>query len=100
MRERTFKILWAITFAVLLLALILKVSSIDMAVLILTIAVVLGLELLNSQVEKTLDILKPEYDERVREIKDIAAAAVLIASIGSAVIGILIFLPYIVVLFY
>ncbi len=96
LKERTFRILCAIALVVLALAIVLEVMLIEGAVLVLTITIVLGLELLNTQVEKTLDIIQPRFDARVKMIKDISAAAVLIASVGSVLIGLLIFLPYLI----
>ena len=63
--------------------------------LILTILVVLSLELINSQIEKFLDLIQPEHHPRVKIIKDFSAGAVLLSAIGSVVIGLLIFWPHI-----
>ncbi len=63
-------------------------------IVIFFITLILTLELINSQIEKILNILQPNYDPRVKTIKDVSAAAVLIACLGSAIIGFLIFLPY------
>lgn len=56
---------------------------------------VLGLELVNSALERFLDFLKPEYDERVRAIKDVMAAIVFLAVFGAAIVGFLIFWPHV-----
>ena len=96
LEESTFKTMSAIALAVAVLALVLEVKPIEAGLLILTVTVVLSLELLNTQVEKTLDILQPKKDQRVRVIKDVSAAAVLIASVGSVFIGLIIFLPYLI----
>ncbi|MCX6722618.1 MAG: diacylglycerol kinase [Candidatus Staskawiczbacteria bacterium] len=61
-----------------------------------TILVVLSLELINSQIEKFLDIIQPEHHPRVKIIKDFSAGAVLISVIGSIIIGFLIFWPHII----
>jgi diacylglycerol kinase len=55
---------------------------------------ILILELLNGTIERILDFMSPEYDERVRTIKDLMAAIVLLASVGVAVCGTVIFYPY------
>ena len=62
--------------------------------IILCCAMVLSLELINSSLEKILDRFHPHPDKVIGNIKDVSAASVLIASIASAIIGILIFLPY------
>jgi len=77
----------------------LGLSLTEQAIILLTITLVLGLEFINSQVERTLNIVKPEFSKEVGEIKDISAGAVLIASIGSVIIGIIVFMPYIISIF-
>jgi len=62
--------------------------------LLTMIFAVLGLELINSALERVLDFLQPYQDERVRTIKDILAAIVLLAALGAAIIGFFIFWPY------
>ena len=70
-----------------------KVSLIEWCVLILTIAMVLVVEAFNTSIEKLTDIVSPDYNLQAGKVKDIAAAAVLIAAIASIIIGITIFLP-------
>ena len=62
------------------------------------VALVLSLELINSQIERILDILRPDYSEEVRKMKDISAGAVLTASIGAVILAVIIILPYILLL--
>lgn len=50
-------------------------------------------EIFNTAFEKTLDLIKPEYDEKVKTIKDLSAAAVLIISMGSIIMALLLFIP-------
>ena len=95
LEEKTIRILFIIALMVIILMFYFPLSFIERSILFLCISFVLGLELMNSQVEKTLDIVKPEFCKEVRKIKDISAGAVLIASLGTLIVGILIFLPYI-----
>jgi diacylglycerol kinase len=76
-----------------------KTSRSESAVLIVITISVLALEVINTLFERVLDIIQPQPDERVKKIKDLMAALVLLASIGAASIGIIIFLPYIKTLF-
>lgn len=69
------------------------VGEIKLLVIILMVVIVLVLELLNTAIEKMTDIVKPRLHEQVKIIKDIAAATVLCASIGSVFIGLGIFVP-------
>ncbi len=66
---------------------------------LLLITVVLVMELLNTAFEYVTDLLKPRLNHYVAAIKDVLAAAVFITSIGSAVIGVMIFWPYFMSLF-
>lgn len=63
--------------------------------IILVVSFVLVLELLNSAIERLVDWHIPKLDALARMIKDIMAAAVLLASIFALAIGIFIFYPYI-----
>jgi len=69
-------------------------SALKKAILFLTIFIVLSLEIINSTFEKLIDFLNPKFNPYIGEIKDMAAGAVLLAAIGSIIIGIIIFLPY------
>lgn len=63
---------------------------------VIVIAMVLAAEAVNSAIERTADFVKTERDDRKRDIKDLAAGAVLLCAIGAAVVGGIIFLPYLV----
>ena len=65
------------------------------AALVFAIALVLLGETLNTAIEVVLDIVQPEDHERVGVVKDGAAAAVLGAAVGSAVIAAIVFTPHI-----
>jgi diacylglycerol kinase (ATP) len=80
------------TLAVLL-ALGLRISAAEWAVLCLTIATVLALELLNTVVEAVVDLTSPDYHPLARVAKDVAAGAVLIAAFGGVAVGAFLFLP-------
>lgn len=72
-----------------------RVTRGEAIVLFLVIAGVLVMELLNTVVEKVVDILKPRVHPYAKLIKDLMAASVLLASILAIIIGLLIFIPYI-----
>ena len=91
--EQTFTIQLFIGALILILMYWLPLNNIERAILILAIILVLSLELINSQIERTLDVLYPDFHPKVGRIKDMAAGAVLIVSIGSIFIGLLILLP-------
>lgn len=95
-KERNFRIQFLIATVVIFLMVVLGLNPIEKSILFLTISVVLSLELINSQIEKFLDLIEPEIRPKVRTIKDLSAGAVLFSVLGSIVIGFLIFLPYII----
>jgi len=65
----------------------------DFALLVLAIFLVLTAEMFNTAVEKTVDLVTDEYHPLARAAKDVAAGAVLLAALGSVIIGLLVFLP-------
>lgn len=92
--ERNFQLEMLAFLVNLLLIVVLKVSTTEAAIIILTCFAVLSAEILNTAIERICDFCQPEYDERIRFIKDIAAGAVLILALGAVLIGILIYTPY------
>ncbi len=60
----------------------------------LACGLVLGIEGLNTAVEKIADFIHPDYHKKIGFIKDIAAGAVCFAAITAVAIGLLIYLPY------
>jgi diacylglycerol kinase len=71
-----------------------SVSSIEWCVLLLTIGLVISLEMVNCALENLVNLVSPDYHPLAGKVKDIAAGAVLIASIIAATVGIIIFFPY------
>ena len=81
------------------LGILLKFSVIELAIVFLTIGLVIGLELLNTAVEYTVDMAMPERHPLAKKAKDVAAASVLFASICALIIGIILYIPKIIALF-
>ena len=59
----------------------------------MAIGLVLGIEGLNTAVEKIADFVQPEFDEKIGFIKDISAGAVMLVSIAASIIGLIIYIP-------
>ncbi|MCM8824071.1 MAG: diacylglycerol kinase family protein [Candidatus Omnitrophica bacterium] len=91
--ERNAKIIFAIGVIVILVGLILKVSLQEFIVIIILTIGVFICEVFNTLIENILDIIQPQNDHKVKILKDIASGAVLISSIGAAIVGIIIFAP-------
>jgi diacylglycerol kinase len=77
--------------AVALLAAARGVTGTRLAVVALTVGVVLAAELFNTAIERTCDLIAQEhrlgYDERIRDIKDVSAGAVLVVAVAAVVVG-------------
>lgn len=92
--ESNFRVHTGAALLVIFLAVFLKVSVRDWAVLVLVMALVLTLELTNTAVEKLLDSVHPRLHATVGLVKDIMAGAVLMGAAAAVLVGSLIFIPY------
>lgn len=79
------------TVAVIVAMFILPTTYTQKMVLAFLIVFVITLELVNTAMERVLNIIEPEYHKQVRIAKDVTAAAVLVGALGSLVIGLAIF---------
>lgn len=70
-----------------------EISNTEWCIQILTIAVILGVEGLNTAIESMSDYIQPEFDTKIGFIKDISAGAVMLVSIAATIIGFIIYLP-------
>ena len=68
-------------------------SLLEWCIQLLAIGLVMGVEGLNTALEKLADYIQPEHDQRIGLIKDIAAGAVFITALVAAIVGLLIYLP-------
>ena len=91
--ERNMKIHVLATIFVIILGIYLKLSSTEWCIISLAIALVIGAELFNTAIETIVDMVSPEKDPKAKLAKDISAAAVLVLAIGALAIGIIIFIP-------
>lgn len=71
-----------------------KISHEEWLTQTLAIGLVLGIEGVNTAVEKIADFIHPDYHERIGFIKDIAAGAVFFAAITAIAIGCIIYIPH------
>jgi diacylglycerol kinase (ATP) len=85
----------AATLAVIFAGFFFSVTAQEGCILILAVMAVWTAEALNTAFEFLADAASPDFHPLVKHSKDVAAGAVLIAAICSAIIGALIFIPYI-----
>jgi diacylglycerol kinase (ATP) len=87
------------TVLVLVAGFVLKISIIEWLIVLLNIGVVFSAEAFNTAIEKLCDKTTQEKCPKIGLIKDLSAAAVLIASIIAFISGIIIFVPKFIKLF-
>lgn len=84
----------AITVAVIAAGLWVKLSFYDWRWIVFAIGFVWVAEIVNTAFEHLCDVVQPEFHVSVKAAKDVAAGAVLVAACVAALIGLLVFLPY------
>src|ERR1044072_9003314 len=92
--QRNLKIQLSIALAVVAAGIYFDISTTEWCIVLLTIALVVRLEMINSAIEDLVNLITQEHHPLAGKIKDIAAGAVLIAALLSTIIGILIFWKY------
>lgn len=97
--EQNFRIQLFIALVVIGASWWLGLSKPEWILVIFLILLVITLEFLNSTVEKLSDVLKPRLDYQVQIVKDIMAGVVFLTSLGTLIIGLIIFWPHLVALF-
>jgi diacylglycerol kinase (ATP) len=89
--QRNLRLHFAIAVAVIVFALIVNVTKLELIALLISITFVLISEMLNSAVEAAIDIATTSFDPMAKLAKDVAAGAVLIASANAVAVGYLVF---------
>jgi diacylglycerol kinase (ATP) len=88
--QRHMRIHFLAALGVLFAALFFQLTNLEFLLLVLAAIFVLFAELFNTAIEVVVDMVSPEYSEHARRAKDVAAGAVLLASIGAVVLGYLV----------
>lgn len=92
--EQNFRIQTGIALVVVVAMIFFRVTLGEAIILTMMIVFVLVLEVVNTIFEKFVDILKPRLHLYVGVIKDMMAAAVLLAAMGAVAVAIMVFIPY------
>ena len=93
--ERTFRVMVVFALIMLILVSTVSLSKSERLVILLITGLKLVLELMNTMVERLIDLLKPRLSTYVRDVKDYMAAAVFVAALFAAMIGAVIFVPHV-----
>ncbi|OGH27435.1 MAG: hypothetical protein A3J18_04075 [Candidatus Levybacteria bacterium RIFCSPLOWO2_02_FULL_40_18] len=98
--NRNIRIHFIIAIIVLSSSFILKMTFIEIAVVSMIILLVISAEMINTAIEEVIDLVTKDYREEAKFAKDVSAGMVLIVASGSIAIGLLIFAPHILRLFF
>jgi diacylglycerol kinase (ATP) len=91
--ENSIKVQLGIAILMTLAGFYFDISSEEWMLQLLAIGLVMGIEGVNTAIEKIADYIQPSYDIKIGRIKDISAGAVMIASLMASCVGLLIYLP-------
>lgn len=94
--ERNMKIHYLAAVIVICCGFYFPITKIEWIVLLIVIGIVMSLEMVNTAVEKTVDLATADIHPFAKVAKDVAAGAVLLFAIIAVIIGAIIFLPYVV----
>jgi len=98
--EKHFRVHLILSVMALLLSVFLSVTYFEFLIILLLIFSGLAVELLNTAIEETTDAIDTKWRHDLKMAKDVAAGAMLVYAVGSAIIAIVIFLPKLFVLLY
>lgn len=97
--QPNFKIHSVLTLAAVLLGFYLKISELEMTIIILTVVFGFGVEMVNTSIESMTDLITSEYREKAKIAKDVSAGMMLLTAFGALVIASIIFIPKLLTLF-
>ena len=92
--QRNFRIHLSITALIVLLGLWLRLTSVEWAIVALTVAVVLMAEMFNTVAETAIDMATDQYHPLAKRAKDVAAGAVLVVAVIAVIVGLAILGPH------
>lgn len=83
------------TILIILMGLYFRINRFEWIIILFTVMWVIVSEMINSTVESITDLITTEYRVQIKRAKDVSAGMVLIGATGSVIVGVVIFLPYI-----
>lgn len=91
--EQNFKIHIIATILIIIAGFLFSIDKTEWMIIIIAISVVTSFEIINSAIEYLCNFVSPEYNNKIKHIKDASAGAVLISAIGALFLGLIIFIP-------
>ena len=89
--QRNLKIQLIAGIIVTILGIVLKISKVEWAILMLSVFLVLGTEMMNTAVEAVVDLCTEEYHEKAKIAKDVAAGAVVLTALNALIVSYFLF---------
>ena len=93
--ERNMRIHFIVSLLVIGCGLFFSISKMEWLLVMIAIGGIFSLELINTAIERVVDLVTEEYHPLAKQAKDLAAGAVFIYAITAVLIGMFIFLPYV-----
>lgn len=94
--DQNFMVHFSIAILVLVAGIYLNVTRLEMALLLLAILLVIATEMINTAIEKMVDLITREHRLEAKIAKDVSSGMVLLTALGASLLGIFIFVPYII----
>ncbi len=91
--ERNAKVHLLMAFLALIASIVLKISLVEFLFVLISIVLVIFAEIINTAIEKTLNLISQENNHAIQLTKDMMAAAVLLTAIGAVIVALVVFVP-------
>lgn len=98
--QPNFRVHTVVSLIAIILGMFLSLTPIEWVVIIFTISLGIVIELLNTSIEAATDLITDQFHRLAKVTKDTAAAAMLVYAFGAVLVGIVIFLPKLLVLLF
>lgn len=98
--ELSFRIHVAIALVLIIVNFMIGMGAMEWIIVLLVFGCVMAAEIFNTAIEDIMDAYSKKYDEKIKNIKDVSAGAVLLLTIISVIIGLIIYIPKLAGLFY
>ena len=95
-KEHNARIHLAVAILILVAGVWMGISKTEWIAMLICIGILFAMELVNTAIEYLADHVSPDQHEQIGEVKDLAAAAVLVAAIITGITGAIVFLPRII----
>ena len=92
--EKNMKIHFLAFVIVIICGIYFKIKGFEWVLILFSVSLVFITEIINTALERIVNIISPDFNKSAGQIKDLSAASVLIAAITSVIIGAIVFIPY------